>query len=532
MSTPRQKKRQVPADMDRQPAAQSSAELGVRELNARLHDLERLVSDLIWECNQELTLTYASPRSTQLLGRHPLALQGQSLLKIGEFCTDFNSQRHCQPPQEIARRIPFRDVPYTAWHHDGMPRMLLLSGLPVFHDTTQVFLGYRGTARDVTAQVEAQHQEAKARRQLIEAIEAIDDGFALFNADETLVFANSRMRELSPGCSDLLARLGTTLTEITHACAETDLAGADQAEIDRQVAERLHNIRHGQASNDRVADGRWLRVSKKYTPAGDLVSIRTDITDLIERETAILATKEEAELANRTKTEFFANMSHELRTPLNAIIGFCEVMRDELFGKIGNDRYKEYVSDILVSGRHLLSIINDILDVSKAEAGKLELREETLQVGDLIDSAIRLVGERVAQGKIELRRELAPDLPALFADGRKIKQILLNLLSNAAKFTPPDGTITIAAEVSQQGELVITTTDTGIGMTEEQIEIALTPFGQVDSAFCRGHQGTGLGLPLCISLTQLHNGSLTVESQPDIGTTVRITLPSQRLRFS
>ncbi len=531
MITPRQKVQDL-ADNGRPAAPQSSDAPSARALISRLNDLERLVSDLIWECNQELTLTYTSARSTQLLGRHPLALQGQSLLKIGEFCTDFASQQHCEPPQEIARRIPFRDVPYIVRHHDGVPGMLLLSGLPVFHETTQAFLGYRGTARDVTAQVEAQRQENRARRQLIEAIEAIDDGFALFNADETLVFANSRMRELSPGCSDLLAKLGTTLTEITHACSAAELAGADPTDIDLRTAERLRNIRHGEASYDRVADGRWLRVHKKYTPAGDLVSIRTDITDLMEREAAIRMTKEEAELANRTKTEFFANMSHELRTPLNAIIGFCEVMRDELFGEIGNERYKEYVGDILASGRHLLSIINDILDVSKAEAGKLELREESLEVAAVIESAVRLVRERVIQGKINLRQELSDNLPALFADGRKIKQILLNLLSNAAKFTPPGGTVTIAAEVSPGGELVICTTDTGIGMSEQQIQIALTPFGQVDSAFSRAHQGTGLGLPLCLALTELHGGTLTVESEPDAGTTVRITLPPERLEFS
>ncbi|MHA1563708.1 MAG: ATP-binding protein [Alphaproteobacteria bacterium] len=513
-----------PPDRQRQPTAM--------DVSARLHDLERLVSDWLWESDTELTLIYASARSTELFGRHPLTLQGHSLLTIGEFRADFDTQERGDPPEQISRQIPFRDVCYVIPHQDGRPKLLLLSALPVFHEATQAFLGYRGTARDVTAEVEARRQEEQARQQLIDAIEVIDDGFALYDANETLIFANSRIRELSHSCSDLLAKPGTTITQLAYANAQAQFGDAGPEEVELQATERLKCIRAGDVCFDRAEGGKWLRIKEKHTPAGGLVSIRTDITDLVERETAIRVAKEEAELANRTKTEFLANMSHELRTPLNAIIGFAEVMHEELFGELGNPSYKEYANDISTSGRHLLDIINDILDVSKVEAGKLELSEELLQIPQLFASATRLINERANEGKIHLHQELAPDLPGLFADSRKIKQILLNLLSNAVKFTPPDGTVTVTARISGHGDLEISVTDTGIGMSAEQIEIALTPFGQVDSAFTRANQGTGLGLPLCRALATLHGGTLSVDSTPDAGTTVLVTLPKERLEFS
>ncbi len=514
--------KQIDADYRSESAPESDPETPTLDAGARLHDLERLVSDWLWECDTDFVLTYTSPRSTQLLGRHPLTLQGQSLLAIGEFRADFESHQAGNPPEQMARHIPFRDVCYVTPHHDGRSKLLLLSGLPIFHETTQAFLGYRGTARDVTAEVEA-------RRQLIGALETIDDGFALYNADETLVFANSRIRELSPSCSDLLANPGSTLTQFAQAYAEAHFGDAGAEEVAMQAAKRLALIRAGDVSIDRTEGSKSLRIREKHTPSGDIVSIRTDITDLVERELAIRNAKEDAELANRTKSEFLANISHELRTPLNAIIGFAEVMHDELFGELGNPSYKEYADDIRNSGRHLLSIINDILDVSKIEAGKLELSEELVEVPQAIASAAGLIKERAKEGKIRIHQELAPGLPALYADSRKIKQMLLNLLSNAVKFTPPEGIVTVTAQISADGGLEIAVTDTGIGMSPEQIEIALTPFGQIDSAFSRANQGTGLGLPICHALAVLHDGMLSIDSTPGAGTSILITLPKERL---
>ncbi len=223
-----------------------------------------------------------------------------------------------------------------------------------------------------------------------------------------------------------------------------------------------------------------------------------------------------------------ANMSHELRTPLNAIIGFADIILAELLGSIGSPRYREYSRDIGDSARHLLSIINDILDVSKIEAGKLELHEETIDLDSLIDDVFRLVHERAERAQVSLHKAADRPVPGLFADPRKIKQILLNLLSNAIKFTPVGGTVSISRGLGVDGGLVITVEDTGIGIAPEHIPIATARFGQVDSSMTRRYSGTGLGLPLTIGLIELHHGTLSIQSAVGRGTVVSVGMPPHR----
>ncbi|WP_207483419.1 ATP-binding protein [Arenibaculum pallidiluteum] len=254
-----------------------------------------------------------------------------------------------------------------------------------------------------------------------------------------------------------------------------------------------------------------------------------DITQARQAEAQLREAKEQAELANRTKSEFLAHMSHELRTPLNAVIGFSEIIKDELFGPNHNPRYQEYARDIHDSGRHLLTLINEILDLAKVEAGGVELREETIEVEKVLESCRRLVRERAAAGQIVLNIGAEPGLPRLLVDVTRLKQILLNLLSNAVKFTTPGGEVRLEARRAQDGGVVLTVADTGIGMSEEQLDIAFQPFRQVENAFNRKYQGTGLGLPLSKALAELHGGSVTIESEPGKGTRVRVWLPSSRL---
>ncbi|MEX2407738.1 MAG: ATP-binding protein, partial [Rhodovibrionaceae bacterium] len=238
--------------------------------------------------------------------------------------------------------------------------------------------------------------------------------------------------------------------------------------------------------------------------------------------------RDEAETANRTKTEFLANMSHELRTPLNAILGFSEIIRDQVFGPDARERYREYAQDIHRSGAHLLEIITDILDIAKAEEGKLDLAEDNFDLQRLMDGVRQLMRERALAEGVTLELDTGSGVPALFADGRRIKQILINLLSNAIKFTPEGGRVALISRLRKDGGVRIEVTDTGIGMAESDIPTALKPFGQVDSALSRKFDGTGLGLPISRHLAELHGANLSVKSELGKGTTVTLDFPASR----
>ncbi len=254
-----------------------------------------------------------------------------------------------------------------------------------------------------------------------------------------------------------------------------------------------------------------------------------EVTRREKTEADLRSAMDRAEFANRSKSEFLANMSHELRTPLNAIIGFAQVLQDEMFGALGDPRYRDYATDINDSGQHLLNLINDILDLSKIEAGKGELLEDDIDVPPLLRSALNMVRERATSGDVTLETEIPDGLPALHADERKLKQILVNLLSNAVKFTKPGGVVTLRTWSNVESGYLFQVQDTGIGMSQEDIPKALSPFGQVDSALNRQYEGTGLGLPLSKTLTELHGGSLDLQSEPGVGTTVTLRLPAARL---
>jgi signal transduction histidine kinase len=238
---------------------------------------------------------------------------------------------------------------------------------------------------------------------------------------------------------------------------------------------------------------------------------------------------QQAEVANRAKSEFLSTMSHELRTPLNAIIGFAELMKLEALGPLGGEAYREYARDICLSGNHLLTLINDILDLGRIEAGKVELNEEIIRPTELFEAAARILRERAVNASVALDVADVEGLPNFRADRRKLLQILVNLLSNAIKFTPDGGNVGLTALVAETGEFVITVTDTGIGIAEKDMDKAMMPFGQIDSSLSRRHAGTGLGLPLTKNLVELHGGKFVLTSVPGNGTTVTVRLPTWRI---
>lgn len=259
------------------------------------------------------------------------------------------------------------------------------------------------------------------------------------------------------------------------------------------------------------------------------VVVMRDITSQKAAEEVLVRSKEEAELASRAKTEFLANMSHELRTPLNAIIGFSDLMQREMLGPLGNEQYRGYIQDINQSGTHLCDVINDILDLSKIEAGQLELHEEEVDFKAVVERCIRVVGARADEGKLTLTSQIAETLPFIIGDERKLKQIMINLMSNAIKFTEQGGTVTVQAGWEDDGDICVRVVDTGIGVAPEDIPKILRPFEQVDSSLSRLHEGTGLGLPLTKSLVELHGGELQLESTPGEGTIVTVILPKSRV---
>lgn len=287
---------------------------------------------------------------------------------------------------------------------------------------------------------------------------------------------------------------------------------------------------------DRRKDGAIFWASMVAAPVKDengeikhFVAIHEDITQHKLEKLRTQEAFEQAEIANRAKSEIMANMSHELRTPLNAIIGFSSAMQGQLLGPLGNTKYLEYAGDINWSGLHLLDIINDILDASAIEAGKLVLHEENVDVADAMNSMLRLVAPKADLGGVALTGITQNNLPGVFADPRRLKQIFLNLLSNAVKFTPEHGEVSCDAFIDANGAMVISVTDTGIGMDKKGLAKAMEQFGQVDSSLARKHDGTGLGLSLTKGLVELHQGTFTIKSALGKGTQATVRLPAKRV---
>jgi len=321
--------------------------------------------------------------------------------------------------------------------------------------------------------------------------------------------------------------------------AFTELNKTRRIQLDQQSAEFLESVSHFHDSLDSMTARRRaeLALAEANSTNSNLIIVFSVVFILMligalimqnRHNKALIVSRMRAEQANRAKSEFLANMSHELRTPLNAILGFSEIMTHRLFGDLGAKQYDEYATHINESGRLLLDIINDILDLSKVESGKLQLNDEGIDLDCLINDTCSLVENKALASGITLEISLNPGARSMKGDTRLIKQILLNLLSNAVKFTPIGGTINVSSRKLESGELELAVQDDGVGMSEQDLALALTPFGQAGSTLTRTHEGTGLGLPLASTLMQLHDGTLKIESEKGVGTVVKLIFPDSR----
>ena len=403
-----------------------------------------------------------------------------------------------------------------------------------------------GIVFDITQQKQADKINKDAELRLMDAVENISEAFVLWDADNRLVLCNSKYQQFHSLPGSVCAP-GTPYEDVVRA--------AKEPAVQKRIGIKGES---GNSFEVQLADRRWLQINERRTKDGGFVSVGTDITALklqeerlrmSERELMITVRdlqkerlladqqaqrladladkyareKTRAEAANRSKSEFLANMSHELRTPLNAIIGFSEVMLAQMFGPMGSEKYAEYSRDIHKSGQFLLDVISDILDMSKIEAGRLQLECDTLQVDAVLDEVMRLVGPRAFEGRVAIEREVPPGL-TLWADRRAFKQVLINLLSNAVKFTPEGGNITVSAR-KKDGFMAIAIRDTGIGIPARDIEKLGRPFEQVENQFTKSRGGSGLGLAISKSFVELHGGTLSIKSTVGHGTEVTVTFP-------
>ena len=483
----------------------------------------------IWEVDLTRNTAFLSKSLAKTMGLP----EKETVLPLPQFLGLFSTQNRDQF-YSLLKRAAINGPFEVEMGAENLPIFLSCRGRPTQRDDqTKLVIGM---ALDITEARGAQARLQSAEARLFDALRSMNDSFVIWDQMDRLVLWNNKFEDFFGFES------GQLQPGLPYATVEYHAS--------RNIAQ---TVELGTESGNEIqlADGRWLRYLETHTADGGRVSIGTEVTTIRTREQQLQVNQDalektinvlrksqvrivelaenyeqekiRAEEANQSKSEFLANMSHELRTPLNAINGFSDIMKKEMFGPLGDTRYKEYVNDIFFSGQHLLSLINDILDMSKIEAGKMTLNTEPMIMSDMIAQVIRIVRGRADENRLKLIYE-GTQTPEIEADPRAVKQILLNLTTNAIKFTPEGGIVRIAVEPKSAG-LIIHVTDTGIGISQEDIARLAQPFEQIDSQHSRQHEGTGLGLALSKSLVELHGGNFNISSVVGEGTTVTFTLP-------
>jgi two-component system, cell cycle sensor histidine kinase PleC len=450
--------------------------------------------------------------------------------------------------QLISGKIDHIDQTFRMQHTDGHWIWLRVR-CELSHGEADAGLHLIGIAVDITEQKSLAEKTVEADLRLRDAIETIPEAFVLWDAGDRLVLCNSHFQRLHK-LPDSAVTPGTSY--------ETVIEVGSMPEVRTRLHETGHQTPGARTFEAQLDDGSWLHISERRTKDGGYVSVGTDITRIkeheqklvdndlrlratvsdlkrsqtaLERQAIELADlaekysreKTRAEEANQTKSKFLANMSHELRTPLNAIIGFSEIMESGMFGTLGSEKYQEYCHDILTSGHYLLEVINDILDMSKIEAGRMKLDMETLDLSKTLAESLRVVSGRAEDKHLVLATDIEGSIPVV-ADRRAIKQIIVNLLSNAVKFTPDSGRVVVRSRL-RGDKILLMIADTGIGIAPQSLARLGRPFEQVESQLTKTYHGSGLGLAIARSLTNLHGGSMRLRSKLGTGTVVCISLP-------
>jgi len=356
------------------------------------------------------------------------------------------------------------------------------------------------------------------------AIDHMPGGLYLLSQKRRFIILSTGLRE-QIGLPPEICHLGAHIEPVLKFRAERgDFGPGDPDDLVRERLDKLEETETTQGHNS-LPNGQEYEYFQNHTKNGEIIIIYHDITDRIKAERDSLRALAEAQHANKAKTDFLANMSHELRTPLNAIIGFSEMMTQDGFVESSADKVREYCTDINMSGRHLLQIINDILDLSKIEAGMADVVLEPIYLEDSIQECVKFIELRAADAEITIFNEVRDTPARILVDKRMFKQVIVNILSNSVKFTPQGGNIHISFALTKKGETTIIITDTGIGIAEADIATVMEPFHQADSSLSRNFEGTGLGLPLVKSLMEIHGGRIDLKSRTGVGTTVSLTFP-------
>jgi signal transduction histidine kinase len=374
---------------------------------------------------------------------------------------------------------------------------------------------------------EAQRASEDAGARFLRAIENRAEGISFWDAEDRFVMCNAMYRRQSGKAASALVP-GTPFVEYIRASLRQGEIPQASGREEEWLADRMARHRSGQGPIEVFRGGAWLLLREEHSPDGSILISATDVTTLKTREDELRRAKSQAEVASEAKTAFLAVMSHELRTPLNAVIGFAELLGSQIFGAL-NQRQQGYVVDIQTAGRHLLAVINDILDMSKIESGRYEPDESEFDLAEAVEASLAFVRGRAQESQIGLRAEFSAAGDRIWADQRAIKQVLVNLLSNAIKFTRPGGSVTVGTR-RDGADLLIHVSDTGIGIPPKALELVFEPFQQADAQVTRRYGGTGLGLAISRRLIERHGGTLTLQSEVDVGTVAMVRLPGHRVR--